>query len=55
MSTGEPVLPKPEVRGVGHVLYRCATCGEQMEPEDSVIVNDLSYHPDHAPEMTDGC
>jgi hypothetical protein len=51
---GEPVLPKPEVRGVGQVLYRCADCGEMMEPKDAVIVNDLSYHLDHAPEMNDG-
>jgi hypothetical protein len=51
---GEPVLPKPEIRGVGKVLYRCADCGEMMEPADAVIVNDLSYHLDHAPEMTDG-
>lgn len=42
-------LPKPEIRGVGHVWYRCATCGELMEPADAVIVADRSYHPDHAP------
>lgn len=54
MPQGEPVLPKPELRGVGKVLYRCADCGEMMEPETSVIVADRSYHPDHAPEMTDG-
>ena len=48
-------LPKPEVRGVGHVRYRCATCGELMEPEAAVVVDARSYHPDHAPkERTDG-
>ena len=53
--TSEVHLPKPEVRGVGHVLYRCADCGELMEPEEAVIVAGRSYHPDHAPkEMTDG-
>ena len=30
-------LPKPEVRGVGHVWYRCAECAELMEPEDAVV------------------
>lgn len=43
-------LPKPEIRGVGRVLYRCATCGELMEPADAVIRDNRSYHPDHAPE-----
>ena len=43
-------IPKPEVRGEGRVLYRCADCGELMEPDQSVIVADKSYHPDHAPE-----
>lgn len=48
-------LPKPEVRGWGHVWYRCADCGELMEPEAAVVVADRSYHPDHAPkESTDG-
>lgn len=48
-------LPKPEIKGVGHVLYRCAACGELMEPEGAVIYADLSYHPDHVPENpTDG-
>lgn len=47
-------LPKPEVKGVGHVLYRCASCGELMEPDAAVIVADHSYHPDHAPEEPDG-
>ena len=48
-------LPKPEIRGEGRVLYRCASCGEQMEPEDAVIRNDRSYHPEHAPrEDPDG-
>lgn len=42
-------LPKPEIRGVGHVWYRCATCSELMEPEDALLVEGRSYHPDHAP------
>ena len=47
-------LPKPEIRGVGHILYRCAACGDLMEPELAVIVQDRSYHPDHSPEIDDG-
>jgi hypothetical protein len=48
-------LPKPEVRGIGRVLYRCAECGEQMEPEAAVTVVDRSYHLTHAPkENTNG-
>lgn len=47
-------LPKAEIRGVGRVLYRCAECGEQMEPEATVIVDGRSYHPDHVPETDDG-
>jgi hypothetical protein len=43
-------LPKPEIRGEGRVLYRCADCGEQMEPEHAVIAGGKSYHPDHEPE-----
>ena len=52
--TADTRLPKPEIRGVGHVQYRCATCGELMEPTDAVIVANLSYHPNHVPEITDG-
>ena len=47
-------LPRPKVDGIGRVLYRCATCGEQMEPERAVIVNAKSYHPEHLPENLDG-
>ena len=48
-------LPKPELRGVGHVLYRCAKCGELMEPAAAVIRDRKSYHIEHAPEeVTDG-
>lgn len=43
-------LPKPEIRGTGEVLYRCAACDALMAPTAAVIVADLSYHPDHAPE-----
>lgn len=46
----ETWLPKPEVRGEGRIQYRCADCGDLMEPDDAVLVNDKSYHPDHAPE-----
>ena len=42
-------LPKPEIRGVGHVWYRCAECAELMEPEDAVVIEGKSYHPEHAP------
>jgi hypothetical protein len=54
MTDSKVQLPKPEIRGVGHVRYRCAKCGEMMEPTEAVIVNQLSYHKDHAPEMTNG-
>ena len=51
----EATVPKPKVDGVGQILYRCATCGEQMQPAAAVIVADKSYHPEHAPEQpTDG-
>lgn len=43
-------LPKPEIRGVGHVRYRCAACGDLMEPEVAVLVASRSYHPAHAPK-----
>ena len=52
--SGEPLLPKPEIRGFGHVLYRCADCGELMEPDAAVVVENRSYHPDHVPENLDG-
>jgi len=54
MAEGEALLPKPEIRGTGHVQYRCAFCEDLMEPEDAVVVNGLSYHPDHVPENLDG-
>lgn len=50
MTENETRLPKPEIRGVGKVLYRCATCAETLEPEDAEIVEGLSYHPEHVPE-----
>ena len=52
--TADARLPKPEVRGIGHVLYRCAKCDELMEPEEAVIADGRSYHPDHVPENLDG-
>lgn len=50
MSDVKIALPKPEMKGVGRIQYRCASCGELMDPEDSVIVTGRSYHPDHTPE-----
>ena len=50
----ETRLPRPKVNGSGKVLYRCARCGDQMEPEAAVIVADKSYHPEHVPENPDG-
>jgi hypothetical protein len=54
MTDVKLALPKPEIRGVGHVRYRCAKCGELMEPEDATLIGGQSYHPHHAPEITDG-
>jgi hypothetical protein len=54
MRTGDVDLPKPELRGEGQVLYRCAKCSELMDPADAVIASGKSYHPDHTPEDTDG-
>lgn len=50
MAEAKALLPKPEIRGFGHVLYRCADCGELMEPDAAVVVENRSYHPDHVPE-----
>jgi len=50
MTDVRVALPKPEIRGVGHIQYRCADCGELMEPDAAIIVADKSYHPDHAPK-----
>lgn len=54
MTDVKLALPKPEIRGIGKIMYRCAACGELLEPAEAVLVDDLSYHPDHAPEMTNG-
>lgn len=54
MAEGQARLPKPEVRGTGTVRYRCAGCGEMMDPKDALIVEGLSYHPEHEPEKIDG-
>lgn len=43
-------IPRPEVRGVGHVTYRCDACGELVEPEAAVIRAGKSYHVEHTPE-----
>jgi hypothetical protein len=50
----DTTLPRPKVDGIGRVLYRCAECGEQMEPEQAVIADGKSYHPEHLPENPDG-
>ncbi len=50
MTNVRLALPKPEVRGVGHVLYRCAGCGETSEPETQVVIDGRSYHPEHTPK-----
>lgn len=47
-------LPKPEIKGFGHVLYRCAACDELMEPERAVVLSNRSYHPEHTPENVNG-
>jgi hypothetical protein len=54
MADDRVQLPKPELRGVGHIQYRCADCGELMAPEAAVIVDGRSYHPDHTQEAPDG-
>ena len=51
--TSDTRLPRPELRGVGKVMYRCAKCGELMEPERAVVMGGKSYHPDHVPETED--
>lgn len=38
------VLPKPEVKGEGTVMYRCAECGGLMTPEDAEVRTGKSYH-----------
>lgn len=58
MSEGNAILPKPEVRGVGHVTYRCAACGELI-PEGARFDPPLTlagltaatrtYHKEHLP------
>jgi hypothetical protein len=48
--SGESHLPKPEIKGSGEVLYRCAECGELMLPESAVIIDGQSFHPTHVPE-----
>lgn len=50
MSNVRLALPKPEIRGVGTVLYRCAGCGAASEPETQVVIDGRSYHPEHLPK-----
>ena len=54
MADARVQSPKPDVRGTGSVLYRCASCGELMEPEVAVILAGKSYHAEHLPESPDG-
>lgn len=49
MTNVRLALPKPEVKGVGHVLYRCAGCGATSEPTTQVVIDGRSYHPEHIP------
>lgn len=46
----EPLLPKPEVRGEGSIRYRCAECGELMDPDQAVLLDGKSFHHEHVPE-----
>lgn len=54
MSDVRLSLPKPEVKGIGHVMYRCADCGDLMEPEGAVMCDGKSYHPEHEPQEAVG-
>jgi len=47
-------FPKAKVEAYGDILYRCADCQELMKPEDAVIVNDKSWHVEHAPQENNG-
>jgi hypothetical protein len=49
----DTTMPRPKVQGTGTVRYRCAVCGDLMDPADAVIVADRSYHPEHAPKEDD--
>jgi hypothetical protein len=66
--TFEVTLPRPEVRGVGHVIYRCATCRDEiMDPwfsdgvttshaiPDNLTPDLRAYHQAHLPKgVTNG-
>lgn len=51
----EARLPKPEIRGVGNVTYRCALCGEFIQgkpefyPPLPLTANTRTYHKEHVP------
>lgn len=49
-----PRVPRPKVEGAGRILYRCAICGEMMEPAKAVLQGGKSYHAEHLPENADG-
>lgn len=40
-------IPRGKFDGTGRVLYRCATCGELMEPAEAARVDGKTYHPEH--------
>lgn len=44
MTNVRLALPKPEVRGVGHVRYRCADCGGLDDPSLFDIRDGHSFH-----------
>jgi hypothetical protein len=54
----ESPLPKPKIEGIGHIVYRCHTCGELItDPDDLLLVEDpylTSHHAHHLEETPDG-
>ena len=50
MAEGRVGGPPGEVRGVGEVRYRCAGCGLTSAPEEQIVIDGRSYHPEHRPK-----
>jgi hypothetical protein len=51
---GMTPIPKPEVRGVGAITYRCAACGGPTTepvfvPPLPLTIETKTYHKEHAP------
>lgn len=42
-----------EVSAVADIQYRCKGCEGLMAPDDAVILDGVSWHPEHAPETAD--